>query len=68
MSSILADDGAVQREDALDADAEAGLAHRDRLADAAALARDDQTPSNAWRRSFVSDSLMRTCTRTVSPG
>src|SRR5437764_11819026 len=27
-----------------------------------------QMPSNACRRSLVSDSLMRTCTRTVSPG
>src|SRR2546430_3582644 len=26
------------------------------------------TPSKAWRRSFVSDSLIRTNTRTVSPG
>src|SRR5215213_7634146 len=36
----LADDGAVNGEDALDADAEAGLAHGEGLADAVALARD----------------------------
>src|SRR5947209_15127909 len=34
------DDGAVHGEDALDADAEAGLAHREGLAHAVALARD----------------------------
>ena len=62
----MVNNGCVQRKDALNSDAKAGLADGDRFARAAVFASDDYA-FNACKRSFVSDSLMRTCTRTVSP-
>ena len=59
--------GGVQREDSFNADTKTGLANRDGLASSTVLACNADS-SKACSRSLVSDSLIRTWTRTVSPG